>query len=32
MTIQRGADSTEVTFLNGKSVMITDSKACVVTM
>lgn len=32
MTIQRGTDSTEVTFLNGKSVMVTDSKACMVTM
>lgn len=32
MTIKRGADSTEVTFLNGKSVTVTDSKPCVVTM
>ena len=32
LTIQRGLESTEVTFLNGKSVTVTDSKACVVAM
>ena len=30
MTIQRGLESTEVTFLNGKSVTVTDANACVV--
>ena len=31
LTVTRGAQSTEVTFLNGKSVTVTDLKACVVT-
>ena len=30
MTIQRGLESTEVIFLNGKSVKVTDTNACVV--
>jgi hypothetical protein len=30
LTVTRGADSTEVVFANGKSVTVTDSKACVV--
>jgi hypothetical protein len=32
MTIQRGADSTEVTFLNGKSVTVTDTTARIISM
>ena len=32
LTVKRGADSTEVTFHNGKSVTVTDSKPCVVAM
>ena len=30
MTIKRGLESTEVSFLNGKSVTVTDNAACVV--
>ena len=32
LTVTRGAQSTEVTFLNGKSVTVTDLKACIVAM
>jgi hypothetical protein len=32
MTIQRGTDSTEVTFINGKSVTVTDTTARIVSM
>ena len=32
LTIQRGADSTEVTFANGKSVTVTDTKAVIVSL
>jgi len=32
LTVTRGADSTEVTFHNGKSVTVTDLAACVVAM